>query len=87
MNHSRKPFMRSHRSQSAPGLTGYITTDEADRMTCSNMGEGDNCLRGLSDYVALSGAAVDVTPLYIRLGNFRHDFHWCLWGSSLVIIL
>lgn len=55
------------------GLTGYITTEDA-KDVCSNMGEGDNCFRSVSDYVALSGAAVDLTPYTSGFGTLGMTF-------------
>ncbi|WP_295898951.1 hypothetical protein [uncultured Vibrio sp.] len=44
------------------GTTGYMTTTDASEMKCNGMAENGGCLRTVSDYVALSGAAIDVTP-------------------------
>lgn len=44
------------------GTTGYLSISDANKMHCQLMGDGNHCLRTISDYVALSGAAVDVTP-------------------------
>ena len=46
-----------------------MTVKEADQMRCNLRGDGEMCLRTVSDYVALSGAAVDVTPYTDSLGR------------------
>ena len=51
------------------GTTEYMTVKEADQMRCNLRGDGEMCLRTVSDYVALSGAAVDVTPYTDSLGR------------------
>lgn len=64
------------------GLTGYISTEEAVNMKCSYMSEDDSCLRSLSDYVALSGAAVDLTPYTSGLGTLGMSLMG-VWGLEL----